>query len=307
MWMPDGGSLVAPLTETTPVGRGQLWSIDYPSGQMHRFTNDLSDYTPGLDLTHDGKMLAGIQHTRLSDVWTVPAADSAQARQITSGETLYVIVAPGPAGKVLANSNGDLWLMNADGGERVIFVPQALNILSISSCGDRYVVFDRLRAGKLELWRTDADGSNGLKLATDVDWSDCSPDGKWVFYAADDNKICRIPPEGGAPVEVLDVPEVSGAFRVTVAPDGSLVAFAYQEGSPIPLIKLGVVSASGGAPRFVSQAPLGASGLRWSPSGNALQYRLTRNGASNIWEQPLAGGSARPITNFTSGLIFGFA
>ena len=203
VWMPDGDSLVAPVRETT-LGRSQLWSIDYPRGQTHRFTNDLSDYTPGLDLTHDGKMLAGIQHNRVSDVWTVPAADSAQARQITAGETPYELVAPGPAGKLFAtNTSSDVLLMNADGSERTVLVPEARTVMSISSCTDRYVVFDRLRGGKLELWRVDADGSNGVKLAPDVNRFDCSPDGKWVFYAQDDKKIHRLSTDGGASAEVL--------------------------------------------------------------------------------------------------------
>ncbi len=33
---------------------------------------------------------------------------------------------------------------------------------------------------------------------------------------------------------------------------------------------------------------------------------LTKKGAGNIWEQPLAGGDVRQVTNFTSGQIFGF-
>ena len=103
------------------------------------------------------------------------------------------------------------------------------------------------------------------------------------------------------------MPGVSGADLVAVSPDGHQLAFTYQEGSPIPLNKLSVVSASGGTPLFVCQLPIGADGLHWSPSGKALQYRLTRNGSSNIWEQPLAGGAPRQITNFTSGLIFAFA
>jgi Tol biopolymer transport system component len=38
-----------------------------------------------------------------------------------------------------------------------------------------------------------------------------------------------------------------------------------------------------------------------------MQYTLTRKGATNIWEQPLAGGEPRQFTNFTSGLIFNFS
>src|SRR6516164_1453418 len=77
-----------------------------------------------------------------------------------------------------------------------------------------------------------------------------------------------------------------------VAPDGSLLAFIYTEGSPVAVPKLAVVSASGGKPQFVSQLPGDARGLQWSPSGKALQYQLTRNGATNIWEQPVSGGAA---------------
>jgi len=38
-----------------------------------------------------------------------------------------------------------------------------------------------------------------------------------------------------------------------------------------------------------------------------LHYLLTRNGATNVWEQPLSGGDPRQFTHFTSGLIFDFS
>jgi Tol biopolymer transport system component len=165
VWMPDGSALVAPVAE---LGRGQLWAIDYPSGEMHHFSNDLSDYTPNLDGTRDGKILAGVQRTRVSDVWIAPGGDTVQARQLTSGGTAYTRVAPGPAGNLLLSSlSGDLWLMSADGGSQpTVVVPQVSNALSISSCGDHYLVFDGYRDNKLQLWRTDADGSIARNLLT---------------------------------------------------------------------------------------------------------------------------------------------
>ena len=304
VWMPDGNSLVAPVAEST-LGRSQLQSIDYPKGELHRFTNDLSDYDPDLDVTHDGKTLAAIQRTHTSDIWIAPAADSSQARQITSGEPAYDRLAIGPSGKVLAASrNGDVWLMNSDGTAPAVLVPQANNVSSISSCGDRYVVFDSYRDGKIELWRADADGSNSRKLVDQVGDSDCSLDGKWVFYGSKD-KVYRISAEGGDPVALGAVPE--GGYSIRVSPDGSRVAFAYQEGSPVPIPKIGMVAATGGALQFISQTPLGARSLYWSASGKALQYVLTRNGASNIWEQPVSGGAPQQLTKFTSGLISSFA
>ena len=160
-------------------------------------------------MTRDGKTLAAIQRTRSSDIWTTPASDSSQARQITSGEPAYNVVAPGPSGKVLATSrDGDVWLMNTDGSQAAVLVPQAHNLRSISSCGDRYVIFDSYRDGKIELWRVEADGSNGQKLADNTGDSDCSPDGKWVYYGSKD-KIYRMPAEGGDPVALVSVPEAA--------------------------------------------------------------------------------------------------
>ena len=46
--------------------------------------------------------------------------------------------------------------------------------------------------------------------------------------------------------------------------------------------------------------------LLWSLTGKSVEYVLTQNGASNIWEQPLEGGTPRRLTNFNSGQIFDF-
>jgi Tol biopolymer transport system component len=306
VWTADGGALVATVSET-PLGRGQLQIIDYPSGAMHRFTNDLSEYTVDLDVTRDRKTLAAIQRTRISEIWTTPAADATQARQITSGGTAYGLVVPGPAGKLLATgNNGDLWLMNPDGGEPSLVVPQTHNLFSVMSCGDRYLVFDSYRDGKVELWRSEVDGSNAIKMLNDVRYPDCSPDGKWIYYFIKD-KLYRLPPDGGTPVETLTVPGPSDPWLLRVSPSGDQVAFVFQEGSQVPITKVATASTSGGPLQFTSPLPFGFAGLRWAPSGKALDYLLTRNGATNVWEQPLTGGPPRQITTFPSGRIFDFA
>ena len=288
VWMPDGNSLIAAVGEST-LGRGQLNSIDYPKGELHRFTNDLSDYTAPLDVTRDGKTMVAIQRTRISNLWSAAAADSSQARQLTSGERAYTLIAPGPSGKILATAtNGDVWLMNADGSQPADLVPDAHNTNSISSCGDRYVVYDVYRNGKLEIWRADADGSNGKKIV-DADpqagLSECSPDGKWIFYTSKDS-VYRMPVEGGDAVALVKVPE--GGSSLVISPDGTQLAFGYQEGRPVPIPKIGTVPVGGGPMHEVSQVPLGnarpcRSTFRKSSSGRVPQKRrIQRLGATLI-------------------------
>ena len=117
-------------------------------------------------------------------------------------------------------------LMSPNGGGRpVLAAPKAHNIFSVSSCGDRYIVFDSIRDGKQLLWRTDADGSNGMQLADEAGFSDCSPDGKWVFYVAK-RHVYRMSVEGGTPSQVMTA-QTGG--ELDVSPDGNLVAVRYQE------------------------------------------------------------------------------
>jgi eukaryotic-like serine/threonine-protein kinase len=302
-WLPDGSALLVPIN-LPAENRTQLWLVSYPSGEKRRFSNDLSDYGFTVELTQDGQMLVALENRRISHIWILPQGQTAQAKQITSGETPDGAVAPGPEGKLLVRSRGsDLVLMNADGSQRTLLRPNLRNLISMSSCGDRYLAFDDYEENKLRLLRTDADGSNPANLTEDVRNSDCSPDGKWVLYSSG-NKLYRLPIEGGTPTEVVSTPY--GAFGV-ISPDGKWIAYGYQEGDPVPVPKLAVIPAAGGPLLHVFTQPSGTSGLRWSPDQKGVQYLLTRNGATNVWEQPLTGGAPGQITNFTSGRIFGFS
>jgi len=72
--------------------------------------------------------------------------------------------------------------------------------------------------------------------------------------------------------------------------------------------KLVVIPQDGGPPVRPFAVPSGATGVRarWSPGGKGLQYVVTQNGVSNLWEQPLSGGKPKQLTHFTSGQIFDF-
>jgi eukaryotic-like serine/threonine-protein kinase len=303
VWLPEGDSFLVPI-QAVPEERLQLWLVSYPSGEKRRFSNDLSDYDTQLELTHDGQMLVALTHQENSQIWIVPQGKTGQAKQVTTGETTHDGVAPGPNGKLIVRSRGsELSLMNADGSEQTVLCPGLRNYLAMSSCGDRYLVFDSLEDNQLKLLRTDLDGSNPITLSDNVFFSDCSPDGKWVEFATAHN-LYRVPIDGGTPKIIFKADDgADGA----VSPDGKWVACFYQVTNPGPKAGLAVIPAEGGAPIHDFVRPLGSQKLHWSPDQRSAQYLLTRHGATNVWEQPLAGGPPRQVTNFTSGHIFDFS
>jgi Tol biopolymer transport system component/predicted Ser/Thr protein kinase len=304
VWLPDGDSLLVPMG-VPRENRTQIFQISYPGGERRRLTNDLSNYGQYLDLTRDGRMLAAIEYKQISGIWIAPGGKSALATQITSGGMADTAVSPGPGGKLLVRSReSDLDLMNLDGSQRTVVNPDVRNYWSRSACGDRYLLFDSYDGTRFHVLRTELDGSNPVKLVDDAGLCECSPDGKWLIYTSMESRIYRLPIEGGTPVEIANAP---GGGEGRISPDGKFVAYVFQEGSPVPQGKVGIIAANGGPPLHVFPQPSGVGTLRWSPDGKGLQYLLTRNGATNVWEQPLAGGEPRQITNFTSGLIFDFS
>ena len=303
-WLPDSESLLVPIG-VPREHRTQLWLLSYPSGEKHRFTNDLSSYGVNIDLTRDGQMLVARETRQISHIWIAPQGRTAEARQITFGESPDTSVADGPAGKILIrSSDSDLLLINQDGSQRTLLRPDIRSYINMSTCAGRYVVFDFDTGTNIELWRTDADGANPTKLSDDVINSDCSPDGKWVLYSSG-AKLYRVPIEGGKPTEVPTVSH-NGAYGM-ISPNGEMIAYQYLESAPVGVARVAVAPVAGGTPFHDFVQPLGANGLRWSPDSKGVQYLLTRNGATNVWEQPLPAGDPRPVTNFTSGLLFDFA
>jgi Tol biopolymer transport system component len=301
--LPDGNSFLIPVG-LIPENRTQLFLVSFPNGEKTRVSNDLTDYGNALEMTQDGKMLVALEGSESAHIWIAPGGKAAQAKKITTGETPDNGVAPGPGGKLLVRSRGsDLQLMNADGSQRALVRPNLRNYISMSSCGDRYLVFDSYEDNKLRLLRTDVDGGNTVTLSEDVFNSNCAPDGKWVLFDSA-HKLYRVPIEGGTPVEIFN--SESGTNGV-ISPDGQWIACGYQEHAPVPTSKIAVIPAAGGAPVNAFVRPIGANKLRWSPDQKSIQYLLTRRGATNVWEQPLAGGPPRPETEFTSGHIFDFA
>ena len=318
VWLPDGSGLLLTIRAGTPGGRGQIWYIGYPGGEVRRFTNDPTDYsTCCLGLTQDGKSLAVMQDSLTSDLWVSHSGALDDARRVSSGEPHPFAGWTADEKLLTTGSDGHLLRMPAEGGHPVLVPLREPPDILPAACGDgRYLAYVSRTGTTSDVWRVDAaDGGNPVqitKVGTIVMRAGsriaCSADGKWVAFLAMNPtggvSAWKLPVEGGEPAKLSDNIDRP---RIAISPDDSMVAVHLWGKTPTSPSVLAAVPASGGSPLHQFDAPPGMFGLSWSPDSKSFQYVLTRDGVSNLWEQPLSGGPARQLTHFKADTILDFA
>jgi len=299
----------------------------FSQGRARRLTNDLMDYQPlSLDLTQDGRTLVATVQTRVSDLWIAPAGDTTKSKQVARNDHAVGRFSWMPDGRILfASGDGNLSVLNSDGSARTLLTANDHPISDPSVCGDgRYVVYSTYREQKAGIWRMDADGSNPIRIADETlaTSPQCSPDGKWVIYVQVASfTLKRVTITGEKPPETItQSPAVWMFDALAFSPDGKRIAYFAPPDTPIensssPSVfvpsasrpnQLKVIAFDGGTLMHQFDWPASAGLSGWGPRGDAIDYVLTRNGVSNIWQQNLGGGAPKQITNFESGLIFDF-
>ena len=177
----------------------------------------------------------------------------------------------------------------------------------LTTCGS-LILFTSFEANTATLTRADGDGTHLLKLFSgDLAYPGCSPDGKFVYYVNRHRpqKFWKVSTDGGSPLEIGTGMGEGVTGWLDVSPDGKMLSYPFDQYRPMAW-KIAVIPASGGPAVKIFDVPGGANRVRWSPAGASLQYLVTQKGATNIWEQALAGGKPKQLTKFTSGRILDF-
>jgi serine/threonine protein kinase/dipeptidyl aminopeptidase/acylaminoacyl peptidase len=333
IWLNDGSGIV--LTAATDVATGgtQLWFVSYPGGEVRRITNDLNAYGGvSLGLTADDSTIVTVQENHSSQLFiTAPNEDSSRARQITYGGSDGLLgLAYSPDGRVIyvtqAGNNTDVFSVNTDGSSNKRLTDDAFQEAWPYATQDgRYILFITNRSGKMNIWRIDADGGNPKQLTEGTAKDDsvvASPDGRWVIFTSQrtgKHTIWKVPIEGGAPVQLSDTPSFPS---LAVSPDGKSIAYLYPDEKESGRPSLALMSFDGGEPlKTFALSALGRqgpypllnltgdrwTGIRWTPDGRALSYVGNTNGVSNVWNQPIDGGSPIQVTNFKADSILNFS
>jgi eukaryotic-like serine/threonine-protein kinase len=327
-WLGGGRGFLF-LAYDPSIGGARLYHATYPGGKITRLTNDLSSYTlPVLSATPDASAVTMVQYQSSFAIWRAPLEHPDSATQITSPGLVGQAVRWLPDNTIFFNrDNGKNFVAPISGSQpQQIWKPIPIRP---EVCG-KYLVFGYgPRGEKPRLQRIDFDGKNQQTVSPGteaVQNGSCSDAGDFVYYPRQRAGVFRVPIGGGQETKVYDSSVVGNPNLILVSPDGKYLAmFLYEltEGaSPehpnqvvvYPATPFGGPDAAA-KPVFRFDIPPAADfnvanplfvNWRWTRDSKALAYLDTKNGATNVWIQPIAGGPPKQLTNFTSERMMSF-
>jgi Tol biopolymer transport system component len=313
-WRSDGTGLLLTASDD-PAALPQIWWLPLSSGERGRekqrkLTNDLSGYS-WLSVASDAETMVSVQTHAASSLWSGDTGQSSSELFSENGPLNPVVWLPD--GTVVfrsyADGSSNLWVMNAQGGERRQVTTDA-QVSERGMCGSpdgRHIVFVSWRGQKQHLWRVDM-GDGRLTQLTSGDgeaYPSCSPDGRWVVYqqglGIGKPTVARVALTGGAAQPLIR----TFATKPVVSNDGARVAYFYMDEDRW---RIAIAAASSGATLQTLDVPEGVTErvMRWAPDDRALLYVATAGDIGNVWTLPLDGGHPTPVTRFTSHLMNDF-
>jgi Tol biopolymer transport system component len=319
-WIADGSGVIANNFEQGS-NISQVYQISYPSGEVHKITNDLLSYH-GISMTADSGSIVVVQEDRVFNIWSASDGDSGRAKQLTHGSAKFegwTGLQWTPDGKIVYTLSSGLtphiWIMNEE-GSNARQLTQGYDLFPSVSPDGRYIAYgSRSKTQTFAIWRVDMDGGSSKQLTDRGFFPNVSPDGLWVIYNVSDApgepRLWKVSIDGGDPVQLTDY----YFSRGVISPNGKSIAGMYRERADSEP-RIAIIPFEGGPPTKVLDLPpgyktvVGPRGepqqLHWLPDGRSLAYIVTRGGVSNIWGVPVDGGAPRQLTDFTSDQIATF-
>jgi eukaryotic-like serine/threonine-protein kinase len=320
-WLTDGSAIAISGIEAGGGFSNQVSLVAYPGGQVHRITNDVSDYS-GLSASSGNEALALVRRTHLHNLWVADATGSGSraVTSFTNAENSVAEFAVADSGTLLYTSSQDggfpVFALPVQGGEPRRLTRGEGTAYSLRGFPGG-AVFGWLEAsGAGHVWRVNADGT-GLKQLTQGKGGserpvDASSDGRFASYQVADGPsgdVMIVPLDGGAPYR-LTSGDATGGIRSggDFSRDGSRVGlFENAEiGGTVRTI-VHVVPAAGGDAIARDTVAVQAGSTRWGPDGESYGYVLLSDSFRNVARKPIGRGSPVQVTRFAEGQVFGFS
>jgi TolB protein len=226
-------------------------------------------------------------------------SDGSNHRYLTPGKAVATMPRFSPRGDqlvytgMLARKPRVFVLDIASGRERLLVPGGAITFAPRFSPDGRRIVFSWANNGNTDIYVVDSNGGTPRRLTTapGADTSPSfSPDGARIVFESD---------RGGTQQLYVMNADGSGQRRISFgggryaspvwSPRGDLIAFTRIAGS----FNIGVMSASGGAPRILTDG-WQDEGPSWAPNGQFVMFnRISRGGGSSLYAVSINGGPAR--------------
>jgi Tol biopolymer transport system component/DNA-binding winged helix-turn-helix (wHTH) protein len=296
----------------------QIFEIPMDGGAVRPITHDLSNYIE-VRVTADGKTLLAVQGLILSRIQTLGPGNRSDVRSLSDedrNQDGFEGLAWTPEGKILYSSDPgprrELMEIDSSGSNLRRLAESASDSVfsdpAVSPRGDFIAVAKWFHEDSANIWRMNRNGGNERRLTNGRQdlHPTITPDGQWVVYSSvegDQSVLMKVSTQGGPSTKLTDF----DADFPAVSPDGKWIACSRipRQSQPVSVV---IVPLNGGSPVKVFPLPESASNgpSAWSPDGRAIAFVNNVNGVGNIWQQPVDGGKATPVTNLTSGSIFNF-
>jgi len=253
---------------------------------------------------------------------TVAIAQAAQAQEPAARPVLSEPSLSGDGQLVAFASGGDIWEAPATGGTaHLIVTGPAAEGRPLYSPDGRRLAFTSTRGGSANIYVLDLASGAVTRLTygeSSEELDGWSADGKWLYFAAGDSDVGRLPDlyrvssDGGTPMTVSAERYLS-EYQASPSPDGATLAFmtrgiSYSQwwrngSSHIDQSEMWVkpTASNGGYQRLLSD-PSRHAWPMWEPSGAAIWYMSDAGGAENLWRAPI-GGTPQKVTAFADGRL----
>ncbi|HKY53137.1 MAG TPA: hypothetical protein VJM08_02475, partial [Anaerolineales bacterium] len=210
-------------------------------------------------------------------------------------------------GKIVYSSEGDVYVINADGSERTRLTDNpAEDFDPVWSPDGRQIAFRSHRDGNEEVYIMNADGSeqSNLSSAPSTDYSPAwSPDGQWIAFQSDrtgNASIWVTKPDGSGLRQVTDIPGISE--YPTWSPDSNRIAFHCTFGKRLSNgtgdFEICVVNLDGTELIQLTDTEGENKLPAWSPDGNKLAFQSNRDGWTTLPDYEPLGYDPRQFGDY---------
>jgi serine/threonine protein kinase len=294
-WLPDKSGLIVSAKDQ-PLSPFQLWTVS-TEGKVDKLTRDLNEYN-SVSISRDEGAFISVQSRLVGSLWSGPAADSQQLREVASNVGRVYGLDWSSKGQILFSSlvgnNLQISSIFPDGsGKNTITVKGKDDYSPATSPDGHLIAFSSNRSGSLNIWRMNAEDGGDLKQLTFGDGNahpTFSADGRWILY---DNQngpfsVWKVSVDGGEAVKLIE----HNAWMPAVSPDNQFIACRYD--TEPTRQGIAIIPFQGGAPTKLLHIPVRDwQRIQWSPDSRFLSYVDISNGVYNIWTYEIASDTRK--------------